>query len=398
MGSVADKRCIVIGAGVAGAACAHTLAERGWSVQVLDTSAQPAQGASSVPVGILSCHASPDDNPLSQLTRKGLEQTLRYLEQHLKLGEDWAPVGVLERRWAEQPHAKKPWVDDPAHSPWQGYVTHAPKDLLEQAGLPTEHSQDLWQPKGAWVKPQAFVRALLTHPNIAFLGQHEIDSLTYQAENAEWNLRIKHHIHIPSMGTSYTFTTASASVVVIATGADTPEMLHNWLQENDRGMHPIAGQVTWGEQDPKIDAALPNFAVNGHGSFIAHVPGIRGKSWYAGATFERHRFTVQNLEQGHQDNWARLSQLLPKTHAFLAARHPAHAPFQSWTGVRCATLNRLPQLGPINPNKYPGLFLCAGLGSRGLTTGLVCAEVVANHIEGRPQTLTEAMIQAMCVT
>ena len=142
-----DQRCIVIGAGVAGAACARTLAERGWHVEVMDTSAEPAQAASSVPVGILSCHVSPDDNPLSQLTRKGLELTLRYLQQNLKQDEDWSPVGVLERRWAEQPHAKKPWVHDEPDSPWQGFVSRAPLELLEQAGLPIEPSQDLWQPK-----------------------------------------------------------------------------------------------------------------------------------------------------------------------------------------------------------------------------------------------------------
>ena len=390
-----DQRCIVIGAGVAGAACARTLAERGWHVEVMDTSAEPAQAASSVPVGILSCHVSPDDNPLSQLTRKGLELTLRYLQQHLKQGEDWSPVGVLERRWAEQPHAKKPWVHDEPDSPWQGFVSRAPLELLEQAGLPIEPSQDLWQPKGAWVKPQAFVRSLLSHPNITFSGQHEIDSLSYETETAEWVLRIKHHIHIPNMGSSYTFTTSSTPMVVIATGADTPEMLYNWFQADDRGMHPIAGQVTWGVQDPALPSALPPFAVNGHGSFVAHVPTASGKAWFTGATFERHQFMVQNQAQGHQDNLNRLSQLLPKAHAAVASTHPAHAPFQSWTGVRCATLNRLPKLGSLNLEKKPGLFLCAGLGSRGLTTGLLCAEVVANQMEGRSQTLTASMIQAM---
>ncbi|MFN6061610.1 MAG: FAD-dependent oxidoreductase, partial [Burkholderiales bacterium] len=32
----ADKRCIVIGAGIAGAASARALADRGWQVKVLD--------------------------------------------------------------------------------------------------------------------------------------------------------------------------------------------------------------------------------------------------------------------------------------------------------------------------------------------------------------------------
>ena len=78
-----DKRCIVIGAGVAGAACARVLADRGWQVKLLDMAKEPCAAASGVPVGVVSCHASPDDNPLSQLTRAGLQATVAFAKEHL---------------------------------------------------------------------------------------------------------------------------------------------------------------------------------------------------------------------------------------------------------------------------------------------------------------------------
>ncbi|NBX62702.1 MAG: FAD-dependent oxidoreductase, partial [Betaproteobacteria bacterium] len=78
-----DQRCIVIGGGIAGAACARALADRGWQVKVLDTAGDPCAAASGVPLGVVSCHASPDDNPLSQLTRAGMQYTLAFARQHL---------------------------------------------------------------------------------------------------------------------------------------------------------------------------------------------------------------------------------------------------------------------------------------------------------------------------
>jgi len=82
----ADKRCIVIGAGIAGAASARALADRRWQVKVLDIAPEPCAAASGVPVGVVSCHASPDDNLLSQLTRAGMQQTLAFARQHLTEG------------------------------------------------------------------------------------------------------------------------------------------------------------------------------------------------------------------------------------------------------------------------------------------------------------------------
>ncbi|MGH8760747.1 MAG: tRNA (5-methylaminomethyl-2-thiouridine)(34)-methyltransferase MnmD, partial [Burkholderiales bacterium] len=41
-----DKRAVVIGAGLAGSACAQRLAERGWAVEIIERHAAPAQGAS----------------------------------------------------------------------------------------------------------------------------------------------------------------------------------------------------------------------------------------------------------------------------------------------------------------------------------------------------------------
>lgn len=391
----ADKRCIVIGAGIAGAAGARALADRGWQVKVLDIAPEPCAAASGVPVGVVSCHASPDDNLLSQLTRAGMECTLAFARQHLTEGKDWSSSGVLERRLANAEHPKKPWQTPNPDSVWFSHVQLAQPEQLNAAGLSSEGSQDLWQPNGAWIKPMALVRALLSHDNIHFMGLHEVENMQKSAATGEWQLRIKHHISIPSMGSSHTYTSESAPQILLATGAQTPDFLNQVLYEPDMGLHPISGQVSWGMQPADLDTLLPPFAVNGHGSFVAHVPTAEGKTWYSGATFDRHQASKTISQEAHRHNHQRFTQLLPQAAQALESQWHNESELHAWVGVRCASVNRLPKVGPLNTQRWPGVHMLSALGSRGLTTALLCAQHLANGIEGRTTDLPEALVKAM---
>ena len=96
--AVAPGRCVVVGAGLAGAAVAASLARRGWQVTVLDAWAGAAAGASGLPVGLLAPHFSPDDNLLSRLSRSGVRATLQQCRMLLPEGEEWRGSGTLENR------------------------------------------------------------------------------------------------------------------------------------------------------------------------------------------------------------------------------------------------------------------------------------------------------------
>ena len=390
-----DKRCIVIGAGVAGAACARALVDRGWQVKLLDLAKEPCAAASGVPVGVVSCHASPDDNPLSQLTRAGLQTTVAFAKANLTEGQDWSACGVLERRIADSNHAKKPWQEPAPDSVWFSHVQLAQTEQLRQAGLNGNDSHDLWQPQAAWIKPMALVRALLSNDDILFLGLHEVESMQKNPATGEWLLRIKHHIPIPGMGSSFTYTSESSPHVVLATGAQTPDFLNQVLYEPDMGLHPIAGQVSWGLQAPLVAEDLPKFAVNGHGSFVANVPTVEGLAWYTGSTFDRHQSHVTASDEAHAHNRQRLSELLPAVTEKMALQWNDPTQIRAWNGVRCASINRLPKLGPLDEKRFPGLHMLSALGSRGLTLALLCAQLVVDRIEGKPPSLSDALIKAM---
>jgi tRNA 5-methylaminomethyl-2-thiouridine biosynthesis bifunctional protein len=267
-----------------------------------------------------------------------------------------------------------------------------PEQLL-QAGLSVELSHDLWQPQGAWIKPLAMVRALLSNDDILFMGLHIVESMQKNPATGEWQLRLKNHIPKPNLRSSHTHATETAPHVVIATGAQTPDFLNQVLYEPDMGLHPIAGQVSWGLQDPSAD--LPKFAVNGHGSFVAHVPTTDGLAWYTGSTFDRHQSQLIATGEAHARNKQRLGELLPAVAETLSDQWNETARLNAWTGVRCASVNRLPKLGPLDEHRLPGLHILSGLGSRGLTLALVCAQAVADRMEGKPLAVSEVLLKAM---
>ena len=141
------RRCIVIGAGIAGACTAASLARRGWQVAVLDAGAMPACGASALPAGLYAPYLSADHNLSSQITASGVLITQQLAQSLLIEGVDWQPSGVLERKTG-------------------------------QFNEPTER----WHPDAGWLKPAALVRACLAQPGVAWRGKCDVKRLVRQVD------------------------------------------------------------------------------------------------------------------------------------------------------------------------------------------------------------------------
>jgi tRNA 5-methylaminomethyl-2-thiouridine biosynthesis bifunctional protein len=56
----------------------------------------------------------------------------------------------------------------------------------------------------------------------------------------------------------------------------------------------------------------------------------------------------------------------------------------AWKNTRCVTTDRLPVVGPVDETGHPGLWICAGMGSRGLSFSVLCAELLAAQWGGEP--------------
>jgi tRNA 5-methylaminomethyl-2-thiouridine biosynthesis bifunctional protein len=366
---------VVVGAGLAGAAAAYSLARRGYSVCVLDATHGPAQGASALPVGLIAPHISADDAVLSRISRMGVQATLARA-QALLAPQDWQLSGVLEHRLKGK--ALRPQDD----------TQLASADHMAQAGLPAD-SPALWHAQGAWLRPARLVKAQLAHANIQCHWGAHVASLSQVAD--KWQVACQD-------GRVF-----SASTVVVCAAFESVELLQPLVLASEDAsslkgvtlpLNPLRGQVTWGYEDELPTAVanlLPTFPVNGLGSLVRGTEADTGRRfWMVGSTFVRGQTQTDVRPDEHQANIDKLKQLLPDLGRALG---DVHAPFLSsetfatqapmlhgWAAVRCTVPDRLPLVGALRED-LPGLHVLTGLGARGLTLSVLCGELLAAQIE-----------------
>ena len=361
--TVVPARCVVVGAGLAGAAVAASLARRGWQVTVLDRADAPAAGASSLPAGLLAPNLSADDNLLSRLSRSGIRLTSQQARVLLRDGEDFRLTGVLEQR---EFNASPSRAAAPATQGWSQPATAQEKALARvNAQAPA-----CWHPQAGWIKPAALVRAWLSQPHIEWQGNAKVDRIV--RDGSDWQLS-------DERGTEL----ARASLVVVAAAHASGSLLGGGLP-----LQPVRGQVSWGEQDDS--ANFPPFPVNGNGHLIANVPLGEGAAWFCGSTFQRGEAELAPRSADHDYNFERLSVLLPAAAKEVSTAF-ANGSVRAWTGVRCASADRRPLVGELEP----GLWVSTAMGSRGLTFALLCAQVLAARLHGEPLPLEHKLSQAL---
>jgi tRNA 5-methylaminomethyl-2-thiouridine biosynthesis bifunctional protein len=188
-------------------------------------------------------------------------------------------------------------------------------------------------------------------------------------------------------------TLGEAPLLVVASAFDSLALLRP-LPGFAVPLNPLRGQVSIGHLTDLSEAQrqlLPPFPVNGHGSFISHVPTPDGQpGWFIGSTFERQCEQAPVREEDHAANHLRLATLLPHLGASLQSQFaPPHV--RGWAGVRCTLPNRLPAVGPVHPAQLPGLWLCAGMGARGISLSVLCGELLAARLENEALPLAASL-------
>jgi tRNA 5-methylaminomethyl-2-thiouridine biosynthesis bifunctional protein len=371
---VTPSSCVVIGAGLAGTAAAASLARRGWQVEVLDSHAAPAGGASGLPAGVLVPHVSPDDSLLSRLSRCGVRATWQQAEALLQPGSDWLACGVLERRLDGSSGLPTDWPE--AGRDWSDIADAAQR---AEAGLAAGAGPACWHHRAGWIKPARLVHALLAQPGIRWRGGIDAARLQRDPASGHWQV-------LDARGNCL----AQASMVVLAAGHAS-----RLLVEGGLPLQAIRGQMSWGlHAGLPAAAGFPPFVVNGSGSFIPAVPTDEGLAWLAGATFERDQDSTDIRPANQQANAERLHTLLPDT-AHLLAPVFQNDTARAWAGVRCAAPDRLPLVGQIDASAWPGLWVSTAMGSRGLSFAVLCGELLAARLHGEPLPLEHRLAQAL---
>lgn len=360
--STAPGRALVIGAGLAGVALSAALTRRGWQVHLLDQASGPAQGASALPVGMLSPHVTRAPTPLSRLSALGVADTRHELERLIAPGQGWQPTEV----------------DNRGHDPGRWPAALVRPDALVQAWLgEAEASQRLSTTWGA---------------NVQRLRRDPITQ-QWQALGASGELL------------------AQAPVAVVACAWGSHELLGQSVAGLDAmalPLRPVQGQMSLG---PCQGEPLADRPQRDNGVFVPVYedsglpPQWPGRIWAMGSTYERGATHTDVRETAHERNAQSLEALAPAA-ARRLREDLAQGRLLGWAQVRCASLDRLPLAGPVPDvqawqehrqqapkarrpalGDFPrvrGLYTLTALGSRGLTLANWCAQRVAEHITGQP--------------
>ncbi len=360
----------VLGAGLAGAQVARSLAERGQAVRLIDA-VGPAAGASGLPAGLFAAHTSGDDNALSRLTRLGLRHTLARLANWVP-NSDWAASGLDERMLGVKARRQPP--SDAALA--QGWYAVAPdlKDWREDWWQAQE--QGWHQPRAGWLKPERLIHALIDHPLIETAWGWQIGQL--QQQTSGWSLQGRDERQM-----------TGGSSVVIALGPASRTLMS--LCGRDLPMQAVRGQISFGPIPDPVPEDWPQRPRNGDGSVIPQAS-LNGQTcWLAGSSFDRSSDQPLLRLEDHRLNAQRWQHLAPES----APALPPIEHWQAWAGVRATVRDRLPWVGPASTPHSPGLWVLTGLGARGLTLSALCAEQLAARLTGTPHPLPEALARAI---
>jgi tRNA 5-methylaminomethyl-2-thiouridine biosynthesis bifunctional protein len=298
----------------------------------LDAAAQPASGASGLPVGLYAPYLSADNNFTSQITAVGVQFTQKLARQLLIQGVDWQPSSLMTRQYGE-----------PAH----------------------------WHADAGWIKPAALVKACLAQPNITWRGNSEVKRLAQ--DTGLWTLFDKDDNSI-----------AQANMVVIAASNQSLDLLKDVAHVTNLRLQAVRGQVTYGDLNPSTTQPS-NHPVNGGGSYIE-----TGTEWLIGATYDRGNLSLEPTLRDQVENFERLENMVSDIAVQLKPAFERGL-VKNWVGIRCATTDRLPIVGEV----MQGLWLCTAMASRGLTFAPLCAELLAAQLHEEPLPLNARLTRAL---
>lgn len=360
-----SRHALVLGAGMAGAACCAALTRRGWQVELIEQCSQAAMGASGLPVGMLSPHVTRAPTPLSRLCSLGVADARSQLERLVPQGQGWQATEV----------------DNLGHDPGR------------------------WP--AAVVRPSALVLAWLAEAQASGSLRTRFDASVANLvrEDGQW---------VAKDGSGAALGTAPAVVVTSAYGA---LPLLEGIYGPDTGavpLRPVKGQLTLAALQAPPLAPRP---MRNNGVFVPAyedaglAPAWPSRVWAMGSTYERGRDDTTMDPAAHERNAASLEDMHPQAAAELR-RCASEGRLLGWSQVRCASQDRLPMVGAAPDLKamqelfsaagarrgriplqqaprLPGLFMLTALGSRGLTLAHWCADWLAGHMSGEPSPLTE---------
>lgn len=366
---IAPRTALIIGAGIAGCAAAHALAQRGISVTLVDRSETLASGASGNPRGILYARFTAANQALQHFVLAAYRHALALLDDVLPVdGINRAECGLLQLACNE---AEVRRISNLARQSW-------PNELMQfvdagqasqRAGIPMKFG-GLWFPAGGWVVPSKWCEKLVSDTHIVTRLGHDVECLE----------KIKSGWGVSGLKVNGEIWSTEADVVLVCNAYSAKKL----AQFEQFPLMPVRGQIT--ELASTVASEKLSTVVCGEGYCAPPVAGVH----VTGAT---HAFNDESIEVRSSDHDENLAKLAAYSSALFQAIRGENSAGElcGRAATRCSAPGSMPLVGKVQD----GLYCSLAHGTRGLLSAGLSAEVLAAQICGQLAPLHAEIIDAL---
>ncbi|MCE0847389.1 bifunctional tRNA (5-methylaminomethyl-2-thiouridine)(34)-methyltransferase MnmD/FAD-dependent 5-carboxymethylaminomethyl-2-thiouridine(34) oxidoreductase MnmC [Buttiauxella sp. A2-C1_F] len=385
------KEVAIIGGGIASALLSLALLRRGWQVTLYCEDDAPALGASGNRQGalypLLNTHSATLTNFFSAAFTFA-----RHVYDSLPVEFDHAWCGVTQLGWDEKSQHK---IDQMLSLKFPDALVHAvdAETATKLCGLETGHGGATY-PLGGWLCPAQLTAGALALAETLGLKthyQHQVEELTQTCDG--WQLSLAEQ------------DAKQHAAVVLANGF----RVSKFAQTEKLPFSAVGGQVSHIPTTPALSELRQVLCYDGY--LTPQNP--NNQQHCIGASYHRGVEEMQYNEEDQQHNRQRLLNCLPDVDWPCEVDVSAT---EARCGVRCATRDHMPLVGSVpryddtletyatlvenhdnaeTAPVYENLFMLAALGSRGLCSAPLAAEILAAQMSDEPVPMDTETLAAL---
>ncbi|MBY8316330.1 bifunctional tRNA (5-methylaminomethyl-2-thiouridine)(34)-methyltransferase MnmD/FAD-dependent 5-carboxymethylaminomethyl-2-thiouridine(34) oxidoreductase MnmC [Vibrio fluvialis] len=386
----------IIGGGIASATLAKALSERGIHVTLYCEDSEPAQGASGNRQGAVYPLLNGEHQGVSRVFAPAFLYSRQFAEkaaQHIEFDHDWC--GVTQLMWDDKSAVKLNKMLTGEFSAELVTKLDA-KQTSALMGLPVS-VESVHYPLGGWLCPAQLTQGLLAklseEGKLTAHFNHRVTALNWDAKQRLWLLQFAEH-------------QVTHQCVILANG----HQFDGFAQTQSLPLGKVKGQVSHIPTNDTLKQLKTVLCYDGYMTPYNPASGTH----CIGASYDRDHLDCEFDAAAQIENGARLS------HCVTDQDWPAQVDTsgnESRQGIRCVSRDHLPFVGSIGDMEailsqyqdlvkqseqdaepvanYPQLYGLLGLGSRGLSSAPLLAEVLASIICGDPLPLPVDVLETL---
>ncbi|WP_061250006.1 bifunctional tRNA (5-methylaminomethyl-2-thiouridine)(34)-methyltransferase MnmD/FAD-dependent 5-carboxymethylaminomethyl-2-thiouridine(34) oxidoreductase MnmC [Leptospira alstonii] len=389
------KTAAIIGAGIAGSTLAYSLSKRGVRVLLIDPSGI-ANETSGIPIAISHPHLTKIPGPISLFTLRAFRYALSFLSSFADENQ-FGKTGLFHSV-TEETNSERLQKSIENHKLSEEIVSwkSTDSDFLKETICGNEPG--VFFPKGFWTRPGSIAKRCADRPGIEFIrgtvNSVEKCGIDFTKSRTDWKVGLKESDR-----------EIFANSVIFCNSNSIGELLFSLLEEEPFPIKKVRGQLV-SLRETKNSSRIKNILCAEH--YLT--PSIQGEH-VLGSTFDE--FDPDPTPQKKDTD--RLLQYAQTKYPTL--NFDFRSVVSETVGFRAQTPDRFPILGPVfDPKEFretykeidlprnrnraypnlktiPGLYVFGGLGSRGILSSFLGAEILASLILGEPAPVESSILE-----